>query len=63
MSDTDHSLLVAKDGQRLSVSKQAKQKLHMERFNLKKLNNVEGKNNIKLKSHIGLWLRKSWMIM
>jgi hypothetical protein len=38
--DTGHCLVVAKVRERLVVSKQA---THMERFNLKELNKVEGK--------------------
>jgi hypothetical protein len=38
--DTDHYLVVAKVRERLAVSKQTKQRVHMERFNLKKLNEV-----------------------
>jgi hypothetical protein len=34
---------VAKFRERLEVSKQATHRFHMERFNLKKLNEVEGK--------------------
>jgi hypothetical protein len=41
--DSDHYLLVAKVRERLAVSKQTTQRVHMERFNLKKLNEVEGK--------------------
>jgi DNA repair ATPase RecN len=36
--DTDHYLVVAKVRERLAVSKQAAQKIDMERFNVKKLN-------------------------
>jgi hypothetical protein len=36
--DTDHYLVVAKVRERLAVSKQAAQEIDMERFNLKKLN-------------------------
>jgi hypothetical protein len=39
----DHCLVVAKIRERLSVNKQGSHKFHMERFNLKKLNKVEGK--------------------
>jgi hypothetical protein len=46
--DTDHYLLVAKIRERLAVSKQTTQRVHMERFNLKKLNEVEGKEQIVL---------------
>jgi hypothetical protein len=35
--------VIAKVGEALSVSKRAAQKFHMERFNLKKLNDVEVK--------------------
>jgi hypothetical protein len=41
--DTDHYLVVAEVRERLTVSKQATQKFDMERFNLKKLDEVEGK--------------------
>jgi hypothetical protein len=43
VSRTDHYLVVAKFRERLAVSKQATHRVHMERFNLKKLNEVEGK--------------------
>jgi hypothetical protein len=35
--DTDHYLVVAKVGERLAVSKQTMDRIHMERSNLKKL--------------------------
>jgi hypothetical protein len=41
--DTDHYLVVSKMRERLTVIKQGSQKLHMERFNLKKLEKEEGK--------------------
>jgi hypothetical protein len=41
--DSDHYLAVAKVRERLAVNKQRSHGLHMERFNLKKLNDVEGK--------------------
>jgi hypothetical protein len=41
--DTDHSLMVAKVRERLAVNKQRSHRFYMERFNLKKLNEVEGK--------------------
>jgi hypothetical protein len=41
--DTDHYLVVAKVRERLKVSKQTTLSVHMERFNLKKLNEVKGK--------------------
>jgi hypothetical protein len=41
--DTDHYLVVANVRERLAVSKQTAQRVHLERFNLKKLNEVEGK--------------------
>jgi dihydrodipicolinate reductase len=34
---TDHYLVVAKVGERLAVSKRTTHRVHMERFNLKKL--------------------------
>jgi len=39
--DTDHYLLVAELGERLAVSKQESQKSDVERFNLRKLNELE----------------------
>jgi hypothetical protein len=42
-SDTDHYLVDRNVRQRLSVSKQATQKFYIERFNLRKLNDVEVK--------------------
>jgi hypothetical protein len=39
----DHYLVVAKVRERLVVSKQTTYKIHTKRFNLKKLNEVEGK--------------------
>jgi hypothetical protein len=41
--DTDHYLDVAKVRERLAVNKQRSQRFHIERFILKKLNQVEGK--------------------
>jgi hypothetical protein len=41
--DTDHYLVVVKVRERLAVNKQRSHRFHMERFNLKKLNKVEGK--------------------
>jgi hypothetical protein len=42
--DTDHYLVVAKVRYRLTVNKHKSHRFHMERFNLKKLNEVEGKD-------------------
>jgi hypothetical protein len=39
----DHYLVVAKIRERIAVNKQGLHKFHMERYNLKKLNEVEGK--------------------
>jgi hypothetical protein len=41
--DKDHYLVEAKIRERLAVNKQGSHKFHMQRFNLKKLNEVEGK--------------------
>jgi hypothetical protein len=46
--DTDHYLALAKTGERLAVSKQTLQRIHMERFNLRKLNEVEGKEQYRI---------------
>jgi hypothetical protein len=47
-SDTDHYLVVAKIGERIAVNKQGSHKFHMERFNLKKLNDVEGQEKYRV---------------
>jgi hypothetical protein len=39
--DTDHCLLVAKISERLAVSKQAAQKFNGDRFNLRKLDELD----------------------
>jgi hypothetical protein len=41
--DTYHYLVVAKVRERLAVSKQTTQRVHMERFSLKKLNEIQDK--------------------
>jgi hypothetical protein len=41
--DSEHYLVVANVRERLAVNKQSSQRFDMERFNLKKLNDVEGK--------------------
>jgi len=41
--DTDHYLVVAKFRERLAVSKQAAQRFDEERFNLRKLNYLDGR--------------------
>jgi hypothetical protein len=46
--DTDHYLVVAELRERISVSKQAKQKFDLERFDLKKLVDVEVKEKYQL---------------
>jgi hypothetical protein len=44
--DTYHYLVVAKIRERLTVNKQRSQRFHLERFNLKKLNDVEVSNRV-----------------
>jgi hypothetical protein len=46
--DTDHYLVVAKFKERLAVSKRSPPRVHMERFNFKKLNEVEGKEQCRV---------------
>jgi uncharacterized metal-binding protein YceD (DUF177 family) len=41
--------VVAKVGERLAVNKQKSDRCHMERFNLKKLNEAEGKEQYHVK--------------
>jgi endonuclease/exonuclease/phosphatase family metal-dependent hydrolase len=47
--DTDHYLVVAKVRERLAVSKQAAQKFDVERFNLKKLSELEVRKKYQIK--------------
>ena len=47
--DTDHYFVVAKVRERLSVSKQAVQKFHVERFNIKKLNELQVRKQYEIK--------------
>jgi hypothetical protein len=57
-----HYMVVAKVRERLAVNKQqGSHRFHIEKFNLKKLNEVEEKSNIVLRSQIGLQLWKIWM--
>jgi hypothetical protein len=46
--DSDHYLVVAKIRERLAVNKQRSQRFCMERFNLKKLNEVGGKEQFRV---------------
>jgi endonuclease/exonuclease/phosphatase family metal-dependent hydrolase len=46
--DTDHYLLVAGVRERLAVSKQTTHRFQMERFNHKKLNEIEGKEQYRV---------------
>jgi hypothetical protein len=46
--DTDHYLVVVKIRERIAVNKQASHKFQMEGFNLKKLNEVEGKEKYRV---------------
>jgi hypothetical protein len=47
--DSDHYLVVAKVRERLTLSKQKMHTFHMERFILKNLNEVEGKEQYRVK--------------
>jgi hypothetical protein len=46
--DSDHCLVVAKVRERLAVNKQRSHRFDMERFNLKKLNDVESKEQFRV---------------
>jgi hypothetical protein len=52
---TDHHLVVAKFRERFAVSKRAKQKFYIERYNLNKLNEVERKIRLKYQTGWQLW--------
>ena len=51
--------MVAKVRKRLAVSKQASQRFDGERFNLRKLNELEVGNGIRLRSQTGLQLART----
>jgi hypothetical protein len=46
--DSDHYLVAAKVRERLTVNEQRSHRFHIERFNLKKLNEVEGKEQFRV---------------
>jgi hypothetical protein len=46
--DGDHCLVVVKVRERLAVNKQRSHRFHLERFNLKKLNKAEGKEQYRI---------------
>jgi hypothetical protein len=46
--NSDSYLVVVKVRERLAVNRQRSQRFHMERFNLKKLNDVEGKEQFRI---------------
>jgi hypothetical protein len=48
--DSDHNLVVAKVRERLAENKQKSHSLHTERFNLKKLNDVESKEQLRFEA-------------
>jgi lipopolysaccharide export system protein LptC len=50
--------MVAKVREQLAVNKQSSHRFHMERFNLKKLNKVEGKEQYRMSSQKGLQIWK-----
>ena len=52
--DTDHYLVVAKVRERLAVSKQTAQKLEGERFNVRKLKDLEVKKQYQIEIQTGL---------
>jgi len=54
--DADHNLVVAKVRGKLVVSKQAAQRFDGERFNLRKLNELEVRKHIRLRLKTGLQL-------
>jgi hypothetical protein len=48
--DTNQYLVVAKVRERLVMIKQTTHRVHMEKFNLKKLNEVEGKEQYRVEN-------------
>jgi hypothetical protein len=60
--DAEHYLFAAKIRDRLAVNKLRSQRFHMERLNLKKLNDVKLKRSITLWSQIGFKIWRIWML-
>jgi hypothetical protein len=60
--DRDHYLVVAKVRERLAVNKQRSYRFRMERFNLKKLNEVEGKEQYRVQVSNRLAASKIWTL-
>jgi hypothetical protein len=58
--NADHYLAVAKVRERLPVTKQSSHTFHMERFNLKKLNEIEDTEQFCVGVSIDLQLWKIW---
>ena len=60
--DSDHYLVVAKLRERLAVNKKAAQKFEGERFNLRKLNELEVKEkcHIEITNRFAAW--RTWML-
>jgi hypothetical protein len=60
--DTDHYLVVAKFRESLPVNKQTTHRVHMERFNLKKLNEIEDKEQFAALENLGteVDVNKAW---
>jgi hypothetical protein len=56
-------LVVAKIRERLAVSKRPVNKMDMDRFNLKKLNEAKLRNSIRLQSKTDFQLWRTWRIM
>jgi hypothetical protein len=58
--DSDNYLVVAEVRERPAVNKQRSHRFHTEMINIKKLSEVEGKEQFVLRSQIGLQLWKTW---
>jgi hypothetical protein len=61
--DTNHCLVIAKVRERLAVSKQPVNKMDVNGFNLKKLNDGKLRNSIRLQSKTGFHLWRTWVII
>jgi len=60
--DTDHCLVVAKVTEILAISKQAAQKFDVERFNLRKLSELEVRKQYQIKISPGSQLWSTYFI-
>jgi hypothetical protein len=65
--DSDHYLVVGKVTERLAVNRKRRNRFHMERLSLKKLNNIEGKEHNRVEvsrsfADLNIWTQR-WILI